>query len=200
MKNYTIYMHKLRKDNRVYIGITCQNLKKRWQRGLGYIRSSYFYNAIKKYGWDNFEHIVLFENLTKEEAENLEIELISKFNSNKKGYGFNINSGGFAPTMTEEQKRKISLSEKGKVIKRETVEKANKTKRERYAKYGLTEKELERYKKRTKTILCIETNKTYYGTKELKKNGFNVTGVYQVCNNKQKTANGYHWKYIGETI
>ena len=103
---YKVYMHKLKKDNRVYIGITKQNLKKRWQNGLGYVRSSYFYNAIQKYGWDDFEHILLFENLTKEEAEEKEKELIKIYNSNKKDYGFNLTNGGSAPIITEEQKKK----------------------------------------------------------------------------------------------
>ena len=79
---YKVYMHKLKKDNRVYIGITKQNLKKRWQRGIGYAHSTNFYNAILKYGWDDFDHIVLFKDLSKEEAEQKEMELIKLYNSN----------------------------------------------------------------------------------------------------------------------
>ena len=120
---YTLYMHKLKKDNRMYIGITSQKLQKRWQNGWGYTRSPRFFNAIKEYGWDNFEHIIICENLSKEDAEKKEKELIAKYKTNTKKYGFNINEGGFSPKMTEEQKIKISNTEKGKSISLETIEK-----------------------------------------------------------------------------
>ena len=39
------------------------------------------------------------------------MQLVNK--KNIKGYGFNINEGGFSPTITEEQKIKISNIRKG---------------------------------------------------------------------------------------
>lgn len=193
---YKVYMHKLKSDNRVYIGITKQEVYKRWQNGLGYVRSSYFYKAIQKYGWDNFEHIILLDDLTKEEAEQKEKELIKKYKANIKGYGFNLNEGGFAPTITEKQKRKISETEKGKIISKETIKKANETKRKRYETIGLTIKEKERYIKRTKTVKCIETDKKYFGQKELEKYGLNGSNIYEVCNGNRKSAYGYHWCFV----
>ena len=68
MNNYTIYIHKNKINNKVYIGQTSQNPKKRWDNGRGYQSSPKFYNAILKYGWDNFEHIILYTNLTLEQA------------------------------------------------------------------------------------------------------------------------------------
>lgn len=195
---YTIYMHKLKSDNRVYIGITCQKPEKRWQRGLGYVHSSYFYNAIKKYGWDSFDHIILFQDLTKKEAENKEKELIKLYKSNVKGHGFNINEGGFAPTMTEEQKIKISNSEKGKIVPKEVGNKISKTKKNLFLKHGLTEKQKNWYKRKIKPIICIETGKIYYGQKDLKNNGFDASSIYCVCHKKRKSANGYHWQFVKE--
>jgi len=195
MAKYIVYMHRLKKDNRVYIGITCQNPKKRWQNGLGYAHSSYFYNAIMKYGWDNFEHIILYENLSKVDAEQKEVELIIKYKSNKKGYGFNLTEGGFAPTMTEEQKKKISESEKGKIVSEETRMKSSKTRKELFKKYGLTPKQKECYKRRIRPIICVETNIIYNGQKDLKEKGFNAGNVCRACSNARYTANGYHWKY-----
>ena len=191
-------MHKLKSDNRIYIGITCQKPKKRWQKGLGYIHSSYFYNAINKYGWDNFDHIILFQNLIKEEAENKEKELIKLYKSNVKGYGFNINEGGFAPTMTEEQKIKISNSEKGKKVTLETKKKLSDKIKEYYAKNGPTENMKKHYKKMIKPIQCIETGKIYYGQNDLKRRGFNAGNIQQVCSGKKLIADGYHWKFYKE--
>ena len=192
---YKLYLHRLKSDSRVYIGITKQKLNKRWQNGLGYVRSSYFYNAIMKYGWDNFEHILLFDNLEKEEAETLEQEYIKLYKSNKKGYGFNINEGGFAPTMTEEQKIKISNSEKGKKVSNETREKISKKNREYFKLNGTTENMKKHYAKIIKPVICIETGKVFYGQKELKKMGFNCGNIYSVCIGKTKTARGYHWAF-----
>ena len=67
--NYKVYKHTNKTNNKVYIGITQQKLEKRWQNGYGYKEQIYFYNAIKKYGWDNFNHELLFDNLTEEQAK-----------------------------------------------------------------------------------------------------------------------------------
>ena len=59
---YTVYMHEHRENNKRYIGITCQNPQKRWGNGKNYKPSSYFRNAIDKYGWDMFRHEILYTN------------------------------------------------------------------------------------------------------------------------------------------
>ena len=51
MKKFTVYMHTNRLNNKKYIGITCQDPKKRWRNGKGY-KNGYFASAINKYGWD----------------------------------------------------------------------------------------------------------------------------------------------------
>ena len=77
--NYCIYMHKNKINGKVYIGQSC-NINVRWHPS-SYQSSSYFFNAIQKYGWENFEHIILFENLTVEEAKSKEIELIAYYHT-----------------------------------------------------------------------------------------------------------------------
>lgn len=93
MNDYYIYKH-TSPSNKAYIGITMQKPENRWRNGNGYKSNPYFYNAIQKYGWDNFEHEILFANLTKEEAEQKEIELIQEYKTNQKAYGYNIDNGG----------------------------------------------------------------------------------------------------------
>ena len=191
-------MHKLKKDNRVYIGITKQSPQKRWQNGYGYKKTTYIFNAIKKYGWDNFEHLILLDNLYKEEAEELEKEYIKLYRANKKGYGFNLNEGGSSPIITEEQKRKISETEKGKKVSQETKDKLSKSIRKYYSENGPTENMKKHYKSIIKPVICIETGKIYYGQKELKKEGYNTAMVNTVCNHKRKTTSGLHWEFYKE--
>ena len=62
MNNYTVYKHIL-PNNKIYIGITSKEPFLRWK--WGYRHNSYFLNAIKKYGWQNIKHEILFINLTK---------------------------------------------------------------------------------------------------------------------------------------
>lgn len=118
---YKVYKHTLpmslsdKENDMVYIGITCQeNVGQRWLNGRGYNRNPHFSNAIQKYGWDNFKHEVLFNGLTKEEAELKEIELIAKYNSTNIHYGYNKTNGGNCNgTMLQETKDKISKANKG---------------------------------------------------------------------------------------
>lgn len=114
---YILYIHKS-PSNKYYIGITCQGVERRWRiDGSGYFKCPYFYNAIKKYGWDNFKHFIVRMGMTKNEAEEAEINLIKQYREN--GYAlYNISNGGnvaFAGIpLSEEHKKKISESNKGK--------------------------------------------------------------------------------------
>lgn len=112
---YTVYMHVCEENDKKYIGITKQKPKDRWDSGCGYKNSTHFKNAIQKYGWNNFKHIIIGKGLTKEEAEYFEILLIKVWESNNKKFGYNIASGGnVSQGMTEETKLKASETRKGK--------------------------------------------------------------------------------------
>lgn len=103
---YTVYKH-TSPNGKIYIGITSQTLIQRFGNGQGYRHCTHFYNAIKKYGWDKFRHETLYENLSKEDAEAKEIELIALYKSNKKEFGYNITCGGSCTQHSEETKHKI---------------------------------------------------------------------------------------------
>lgn len=60
---YKVYMHTL-PNGKKYVGITKRNVNERWKNGNGYKNNCRFYNAIRKYGWDNITHEILFDNLT----------------------------------------------------------------------------------------------------------------------------------------
>lgn len=92
---FKVYMHTSPNGKR-YIGITRQeNPERRWgSSGCGYVDNKHFWRAIQKYGWNNFLHEVLFDGLTKEEAEQKEKELIAYYDSTDQTKGYNITAGG----------------------------------------------------------------------------------------------------------
>lgn len=127
-KCYTVYMH-ICPNGKRYIGITGRKPEDRWNKGKNYSFNKYFANAVKKYSWKNIEHIILFTNLTKCEAENKEIELIKYYKSNNRKYGYNIQNGGNTiGTHSKETKLKISKANKGKTRNQEFKIKNSKNK------------------------------------------------------------------------
>lgn len=109
---WKVYRHTCKITNFVYIGITKHDGPNiRWKYGMGYKHNPHFFNAILKYGWDNFEHIILYDNLSKEEAVDKEIELISYYKNLNISY--NITDGGDGHNgqpVSEETRNKISVS------------------------------------------------------------------------------------------
>lgn len=124
-------MHRNMINNKAYIGIAKGNPRNRWGKNGNKYKSDHqpiFYNAIQKYGWDNFEHIIWAENLSEKEAKEWEIRLIALFKTNRCRYrdcefGYNMTDGGEGMSgykHTKEAKDKISKVHKGKALSEET--------------------------------------------------------------------------------
>ncbi|KAB8292074.1 group I intron endonuclease, partial [Bifidobacterium apri] len=90
---YVVYKHTT-PSGKVYIGITGKKPEYRWKNGNGYKDNAHFDNAIKKYGWENTKHEIVANGLTKEQACDLEIELIAKYHATDPRKGYNISAGG----------------------------------------------------------------------------------------------------------
>ena len=103
---YIVYCHIFPNGKR-YIGITGQDINRRWRNGKGYTGQA-VYDAIIKYGWDNIKHEILCEGLTKKEAEQKEIEFIKLYKTKSHENGYNVTDGGSASSISEEQKAKQS--------------------------------------------------------------------------------------------
>lgn len=98
-KEYCVYKITNTINNKLYIGLS-KDLNKRWSHNGDMYKpknknSSRFYNAIMKYGWSSFKKEIIKDNLNKEEAAKLEKDLINKYNTRNKNFGYNIAEGGF---------------------------------------------------------------------------------------------------------
>lgn len=100
LNNYCVYIHTSPSGKR-YVGITCQNPIRRWRKGKGYKpkngQITPFWNAIQRYGWDNFKHEIVLSGLSKADACQAEIDLIEKYRTRDNEFGYNVSVGGDVP-------------------------------------------------------------------------------------------------------
>lgn len=108
---WIIYKHTNKINGKSYIGQTKKSMYERaGKNGEAYASCSEFYGAIREYGWDNFEHTVLQENIaTQEEADTQERYWIKYYGTFKHGY--NLTLGGsrarFTLFKTREYKKQL---------------------------------------------------------------------------------------------
>lgn len=221
---YCVYCHTNKINGKKYIGITSQNPEKRWRNGDGYKNNKYFYRSIKKYGWHNFFHEILYVDLRKEDAERLEIKLIAEYETTNNEKGYNIEAGGNGTEkFTDDIKSKISASLKGHICSDETKKKisiANKGRLRRKG-YKMSEKAIEINRRSHigqrpwnlgkkwsaeekarfggKKVRCVELNKIYLTAHEASADlGIDVSSICKCRKGKVKTAGGYHWEEVGD--
>jgi len=91
---YLVYLHRNKINGKVYIGQThYKNPIRRWgHQGNGYCNQP-FYQAIQKYGWDNFEHIILEDNIPESLITERESYWIQYYHATNPQYGYNIMDG-----------------------------------------------------------------------------------------------------------
>lgn len=112
-----VYKYENLVNGKLYIGRTSQTLSDRANgSGLtGYKTSERFWNAICKYGPENFKGTILFENLTFEESVRIESELIKKYDTTNPEKGYNIlEQEPGCGCLSEETKIKIGNANRGK--------------------------------------------------------------------------------------
>lgn len=105
----TVYCFINKINNKIYIGETVKsNYEERFNEHkskaeLGIV--NYFYNAIRKYGWDNFDKIILFQTevldntdenkiILNDIVNEKEVYYINYYNSFNPNKGYNLTKGG----------------------------------------------------------------------------------------------------------
>lgn len=180
-ENYCVYAHVNIFNRKVYVGIT-NSISRRWgKNGSGYTSNKYgcFKRAILKYGWDNFEHIILENNLTLKEARVLE-QLYIKALDAKVPNGYNLTNGGegvVGVPFTEEHRKKLSEVRKKKIASGEITQPFN-----------------------GKAVVQLTKDGTLVGeyksaTEAQYKCGLGSGTVGKACNGGLKTLGGCVWKW-----
>lgn len=206
MGNWSVYMHTC-PDGKVYIGATSQKPRVRWNYGYGY-RGSYFYSAIRKYGWNNMLHEVVVSSLTEEQAYALEEELIQKHDATNPDKGYNLSTGrgskgvsisdetrqrlvnshlGKKTPHTPEWNHKIGEANKGKSKPHEGVPRSEEC-RKKIAKVHA--KRVYQYDRDMNLIRVYDSVRSAANELNIKNQN-----ICSCCLGKTKTAGGYIWKY-----
>lgn len=184
LNNYKVYCLTNMINGKKYIGITKQEINKRWRNGLGYKKPTRIGSAIARYGWSNFKKEVIFDNLTKEQAGKLEIEYIAKLDTINTGY--NVQEGGFNSNngiVSEETRKKLSLSHKGQHNSPETE-----FKKGQHSKAHLVI---------MKPVKCVETGKVYESIRQAQRE-LKLNHIWDCLKGIRNKCGGYHWELVKE--
>ena len=211
MKSFIVYKHVF-PNGKVYIGITCCDPSIRWKSGHGYDNQPVMKNAIDKYGWENVKHEVIAENLTKEKACEMEVELIRKYNSTNRNNGYNVTLGGESYEMTEEHKKKIGAANKGRPShlkglpmsesRKKKIGLSNRGKKRTAEQRKAQSEYMKKYaigdnNPRARKVRCVETG-AIFGSVKTAAEWANVarTTLSDTLNGRSNQCGGFRWEYI----
>lgn len=199
-KKWTVYVH-INKDNgKRYFGITSKEPERRWRGGSGYCDSPHFYAAINKYGWDGFDHVILYTGLSCDEAKLMEQKLIAEFNTMDREFGYNMTKGGDGTAgyhPSEETRRKQSESRRRENLSEETIRRkseAMKTRKlsdDHKKKIGIGNSKMVKMLDMAGNLIKI-----FSSAREAEIDlGINHSHISQCCNGIRNSTGGYMWQF-----
>lgn len=117
MKYGSIYVIENQINGKLYVGQTTSSLSQRWhshaceaRRGVALTP---IYRAISKYGVAAFRVFKISSAASQEELDRLEIFFIRSLNSMVGKWGYNVSLGGGGGRLSDDTKKKMSLSRSG---------------------------------------------------------------------------------------
>lgn len=200
MKKHCVYVH-ICPNGKKYVGQTSQKPENRWRDGRGYEESPFFFKAIKKYGWDNIEHIILNDNLTKERAIYLEKTYIQIFRTQDSRFGYNLTPGGevlmgkdnpnYGHHWSDELRAQQSERRKGKKASEETKKKMS---LQRKGSNNSQAKKVNQYDENGRFIKTWEcqNDAAEFVRQDNKRDG---SEIFYCCRTRKGSYLGFFWRY-----
>lgn len=198
-------------NNKLYIGKTYSSLQSRWnehKKSVGKIQYSKrpLYEAIRKYGIENFEISLIEETENPEEKETYYIQQYRTYVGFEDCNGYNATLGGdgkkYSFSEKEEVEELIKLyNEKLTTLEiSKILEYSPETINSKLNELGFDTSKRRNFRKpvyqldkKTNTIIAefesVEAAALALGAKEYKSH------IFHVCGGKRKSAYGYKWKY-----
>lgn len=178
MNNYKIYIHTNLDNGMKYIGQTKRDVQTRWKGWY----NSFLTNAMKNH---LFHSEVVADNLTKEEADNLEKLLIKKYNTLYPN-GYNFTEGGDGSVNYKHSKEtKIKMSKNHANVSGEN--------NPMYNKKGINNPKSKKVYQYDKNLQLINT---FDGVREAERlTGINHSSISGCCTGRLKTAGKFIWSY-----
>lgn len=237
-KSYCVYMHVNKHNNKKYIGLTFRSPNERWgQNGSEYFKTYpngkyvhpvFAYALIKYNDWDNdWEHIIVADKLTKDDACQKEIELIAQYKTNvckwkADAMGYNMTDGGeglCGYAFTNERKEEYSVKFSGennpfygKHHTEETRKRNSEWHKENmfgennpfYGKKHSEESKRKNSESHRKTaVVQLDKNGDYIAEYESSIDAMKITkvrhsNIINCCRKQCKSAGGFIWQYKDE--
>jgi group I intron endonuclease len=114
-KKSVVYCAVNQVNNKIYIGLTSQILKRRIATHICKSKNpqnNYFHNALNTHGKDSFKWYVLYQSNDINQLKEKETFYINEFKSNDREKGYNLSTGGECPVFNQESCEKISKKAK----------------------------------------------------------------------------------------
>lgn len=228
-KEYIIYCHTNKINNKKYIGQTCESENQRYKKdGKGYQECPRFWNAIQKYGWENFSHEILETGIKNAEEANIReaywIEYYHTWIDDPLCWGYNLQKSGLNKEVSKETKEKMSnskLGEKNSFYGKKHTEEAKEAIRQ--ARLGShaseeTKKKMSEARKgkrigeenpmygktgflnaSSKAVVCIETGEIFGSQGEAARaKGINQSTISKNIKDPNRKGKKYNWRWATE--
>lgn len=222
---YSVYCFTNKINNKKYVGITCDVKRRYNQHKRTTSKAVVFCLAIKKYGFENFEFLILEENLSLKDAKLLERQFIKELNCMVPN-GYNRTEGGDSSvkhtketiekivektriwrlTNDHPMKGKKHSEESKKLMKESALKRTDIPFGELHWNFGMKHKESTKEKMsvkqslgnnpQAKKVIDLNTNIIYSCLNEAKLvYGISHSFISMLCSGKRK-SNKYNFKYL----
>lgn len=206
--DWSVYIHTV-PNGKVYVGATSRPPQMRWNYGCGYKDNISFYEDIKRFGWNNIKHEVVSVGLTEEQAYEMEVDLIRKYDATDPHKGYNRTLGGKGTPgciPSAETRERLSLSHIGKKHPHtkewnKNISESQKGKKKPHEGQPRSVSCREKIAQTHAKAICQysiagDFVAEYVSAREAQRvTGITNQGISLCCLGRQKTAGGYIWKF-----